>query len=183
MRFFFCPEWSIFSLHVTLSQHPLKSLLQWKAANVESTSAFFPRSLNLLAWGSSPMIFLMLPGGSNPWVWASQEPALHRCCLASDCDVKDVDCDENNNNDNGIIGMMWKLIHQWFLPGRSQRQGCRHTCTCTTRQPRKHMFHECWPSIHLQSSIVTAACHRVTVFGISPTPPWIPPPALVSSSL
>ena len=31
---FFSPEWSIFSLHVTLSQHPLKSLLQWKAANV-----------------------------------------------------------------------------------------------------------------------------------------------------
>ena len=34
------------------------------------------------------MIFLILPGGSNPWVWASQEPALHRCFLASDYDVK-----------------------------------------------------------------------------------------------
>ena len=128
------------SLCVTLSQHPLKSLLQWKAANVASKSAFFPRSLNLFVCGSSPMIFLMLPpGGSNPWVWASQEPALHRCYLASDYDVKDVDCDENNN-DNDDIDMMWKLSHQWFLSGRSQRQGCRHTCTCTTRQPRKHMF-------------------------------------------
>ena len=128
------------SLCVTLSQHPLKSLLQWKAANVASKSAFVPKSLNLLVSGSSPMIFLMLPpGGSNPWVWASQEPALHRCYLASDYDVKDVDCDENNN-DNDFIDMMWKLSHQWFLSGRSQRQGCRHTCTCTTRQPRKHMF-------------------------------------------